>query len=39
MRTKLRFKIGDIDLGRKRSRVEPCQSSGRRCKIGDNTRT
>ena len=32
MRTKLRSKTGDIDLGRKRSKVEPCQSSGRRCK-------
>jgi len=28
---KLRSKIGDIGLGRKRSKVEPCQSSGRRC--------
>jgi endonuclease/exonuclease/phosphatase family metal-dependent hydrolase len=32
MRTKLRSKTGDIDLGRKRSKAEQCQSSGRRCK-------
>jgi len=32
MRTKLRSKTGGIDLGRKRSKVEQCQSSGRRCK-------
>jgi len=32
MRTKLRSKTGDIDLGRKRSKAAQCQSSGRRCK-------
>ena len=31
MRAKLRSKIGEIDLGRKRSKAELCRSSGRRC--------
>jgi hypothetical protein len=38
MRTKLRSKTGDIDLGRKRSEAEQCQSSGRRCKYRATTR-
>src|SRR4029079_12766379 len=32
IRMKLRCKIGDQDHGRKKSKVEPCRSSGRRCK-------
>jgi hypothetical protein len=37
MRTKLRFKTGDIDPGRKRSKVELCQSSGRKCKRDEHS--